>query len=259
MDVQPPPPRIRLVPRPYGVLQPLSRRKILPVKLKRCLLRLPRKPPSGQVSPITRVAVIGAGPSGLQAAAHLLASNLTVRLFEHAPSPGGNWFYTEDTPVREAYPEDVVSDKMHKVPKNPPATLYYDEGQEGTGLEDHWKEHWQPRPVWYNLHTNSPGVRPSRSFCEHNANALTDFPGIKYSVDMPWSVSVHDVQQHVRAYTSPHRLNSNDKPIPPANKPVTSYSTRVEKIKKCNTTSMWTLTLRRLECLPESKRLQAEF
>lgn len=54
--------------------------------------------------PITRVAVIGAGPAGLQAAAHLLNANLTVRLFERAPSPGGNWFYTEDIPTRESYP-----------------------------------------------------------------------------------------------------------------------------------------------------------
>jgi NADPH-dependent glutamate synthase beta subunit-like oxidoreductase len=40
--------------------------------------------------PITRVAVIGAGPAGLQAAANLLSlTNFTVRLFERAPSPGG--------------------------------------------------------------------------------------------------------------------------------------------------------------------------
>jgi hypothetical protein len=41
--------------------------------------------------PIKRVAVIGAGPAGLQAAAKLVEHNFTVRLFERAPLPGGNW------------------------------------------------------------------------------------------------------------------------------------------------------------------------
>jgi NADPH-dependent glutamate synthase beta subunit-like oxidoreductase len=54
--------------------------------------------------PIQRVAVVGAGPAGLQAAAKLIEHNFTVRLFERAPHPGGNWLYSEDTPVRESYP-----------------------------------------------------------------------------------------------------------------------------------------------------------
>lgn len=54
--------------------------------------------------PIKRVAVIGAGPSGLQSAAKLIEHNFTVRLFDRSPSPGGNWHYTDDTPVRESYP-----------------------------------------------------------------------------------------------------------------------------------------------------------
>lgn len=57
--------------------------------------------------PIRRVAVIGAGPTGLQTAAELLQANLTVRLFERAPSPGGNWLYTEETAVRETYPSVI--------------------------------------------------------------------------------------------------------------------------------------------------------
>jgi NADPH-dependent glutamate synthase beta subunit-like oxidoreductase len=54
--------------------------------------------------PIRRVAVVGAGPAGLQAAAKLIEHNFTVRLFERAPHPGGNWLYSEETPVRESYP-----------------------------------------------------------------------------------------------------------------------------------------------------------
>jgi cation diffusion facilitator CzcD-associated flavoprotein CzcO len=54
--------------------------------------------------PIKSVAVIGAGPAGLQAAAKLVEHNFTVRLFDRSPGPGGNWFYTDETPIREPYP-----------------------------------------------------------------------------------------------------------------------------------------------------------
>jgi cation diffusion facilitator CzcD-associated flavoprotein CzcO len=55
--------------------------------------------------PIKRVAVIGAGPAGLQAAATLKEHNFTtVRLFERQEKPGGTWYYQESTPVREPYP-----------------------------------------------------------------------------------------------------------------------------------------------------------
>ncbi|KAJ7143904.1 FAD/NAD-P-binding domain-containing protein [Mycena epipterygia] len=192
--------------------------------------------------PISRVAVIGAGPAGLQAAAHLLAANLSVRLFERAPSPGGNWFYTEDTPVREVYPGDTYKQNT-ELPSNLPTTLYYEDGEDGVGLDDRWKEHWQPRPVWYDLHTNSPA-------------SITELPGIKYAAKTPWSVSVHDVQRHVRAYASLHGINSNDISGSSSSLRTAAYSTRVENIQKCNATSTWTLTLRHLERLPESKRIK---
>ncbi|KAF7368661.1 Dimethylaniline monooxygenase [Mycena venus] len=195
--------------------------------------------------PITRVAVIGAGPSGLQAAANLLTANLSVRLFERAPAPGGNWFYTEETPVREAYPE-TNSTTPATLPTEFPATHYYEEGEDGVSLDERWREHWQPRPVWYNLRTNSPAP-------------LTKLPGISHAPDTPWSLSVHDLERNIRAYASLHGLNVNDQPFSPPYSPVTSCSTRVEAVRKCNETSTWTLTLRRLQWLPESHRLKADW
>ncbi|KAJ7128044.1 FAD/NAD-P-binding domain-containing protein [Mycena filopes] len=198
--------------------------------------------------PIARVAVIGAGPSGLQAAAKLLATNLTVRLFERAPEPGGTWYgmyYTEKTPIRELYPEST-SNKTGSLPNVLPVTVYYEEGEDGISLDDRWKEHWKPSPAWYDLHTNSPSVH-------------TELPGIKYPADSPWAVSVHDVQRHVRAYASLHGVNSNDRPILPSSSPIASYSTRVEKVEKCNSTATWALTLRHLKWLPESNRIKVRF
>jgi NADPH-dependent 2,4-dienoyl-CoA reductase/sulfur reductase-like enzyme len=53
---------------------------------------------------IRRVAVIGAGPSGLQAAAALIDHGKQVRLFERTPTPGGNWNYNRITPVPAPFP-----------------------------------------------------------------------------------------------------------------------------------------------------------
>lgn len=45
-----------------------------------------------------------AGPAGIQAAATFVEHNFTVRLFDRAPGPGGNWLYSDEIPVREPYP-----------------------------------------------------------------------------------------------------------------------------------------------------------
>ncbi|KAJ7615052.1 FAD/NAD-P-binding domain-containing protein [Mycena polygramma] len=188
--------------------------------------------------PIKRIAVIGAGPAGLQAAAKLVEHNFTVRLFERAPSPGGNWFYTDETPVREPYPDKPQDEKPY-VPEKLPATHYYGEGEDGVTLEDRWKEHWQPRPLWDNLHTNSPAV-------------ITELPD-------PWILSNHVIQRHVRAYASFHNLNANDYPTVSSAPPVTSYSTRVEKLEKINSSHTWKLTVRKLERLPETRQIKAQW
>ncbi|KAJ7792160.1 FAD/NAD-P-binding domain-containing protein [Mycena olivaceomarginata] len=185
--------------------------------------------------PIRRVAVVGAGPAGLQAAAKLIEHNFTVRLFERAPHPGGNWLYSEETPGR----------RLRYLPSS--VTRYYNEGDDGLTLDDRWTEHWQPRPLWKSLHINTPKVS-------------TELPDVKYDPDTPWVVSHHAVQRHVRSYASHHCLNSNDYcPATASAPPATAYSTRVEKVEKNMEAHTWVLTLRRLERLHESHRILAEW
>ncbi|KAJ7490584.1 FAD/NAD-P-binding domain-containing protein [Mycena latifolia] len=196
--------------------------------------------------PIRRVAVVGAGPAGLQAAAKLVEHNFTVRLFERAPHPGGNWLYSEEVPVRESYPDRPVGESA-EIPPLLPTTRYYNDGDDGLTLDDRWAEHWQPRPLWYSLHTNSPKVS-------------TELPDVKYDPDTPWVLSARTIQRHVRSYASHHCLNSNDDcPAMPDAPPVTAYSTRVEKVEKDEETYTWVLTLRRLERLRESHRIRVEW
>ncbi|KAI0343689.1 FAD/NAD-P-binding domain-containing protein [Trametopsis cervina] len=184
---------------------------------------------------IKRVAVVGAGPGGLQAAAALQERNFTVRLFDRAPGPGGNWLYSEEVPYRESYP-DAPIDQEKWVPKNLPATKYYNDGDDGLTLDERWREHWHPRSIWNSLHTNSPAV-------------ITGLEDVPYPPDHSWVISAHTIGAHVRAYATINKLNAND------NSSVHSYATRVENISKQGDT--WTLTLRHIKRLEEPDRLKA--
>lgn len=53
---------------------------------------------------VERVAVIGAGATGLLHASALLEHGFQVRLFERAPNPGGQWLYTDKTPIPAPFP-----------------------------------------------------------------------------------------------------------------------------------------------------------
>jgi cation diffusion facilitator CzcD-associated flavoprotein CzcO len=90
----------------------------------------------------------------------------------------------------------------------------------------------------------------------HVLQISTELPDVKYDAELPWVISNHAIQRHVRSYASHHCLNSNDDC---SATPVTSYSTRVEKVEKEEDTHMWVLTLRRLERLRESERILEEW
>ncbi|KAJ3730602.1 FAD/NAD-P-binding domain-containing protein [Lentinula raphanica] len=188
-------------------------------------------------STIKTIAVIGAGPAGLQAAAIFQQHNFTVRLFDRAPGPGGNWLYSDEVPVREPYPDAPALEERY-IPDELPASEYYNEGDDGLSLDSRWREHWQPRSIWDTLHTNSPAV-------------ITELPDVPYPPDHSWVISAHTIGAHVRAYASIHNLNAND------NSSVHSYSTRVEKLSKKPGSDTWTLTLKHLKKLDEPSRLKA--
>ncbi|USP82723.1 hypothetical protein yc1106_09997 [Curvularia clavata] len=59
--------------------------------------------------PSKRVAVIGAGISGVVAAAHLKKEGIDVTVFERSSAPGGIWLYDERKPLEPSYSASPIS------------------------------------------------------------------------------------------------------------------------------------------------------
>ncbi|KAF8589229.1 FAD/NAD(P)-binding domain-containing protein [Ramaria rubella] len=186
-------------------------------------------------SAINSVAVIGAGPSGLQHAATLLKYGFRVRLFERDVVPGGNWRYTDETPLDVDYPDKPLPMAAYTpdIPSVLPFSKTFTDGDEGVSLSDRYREHWLPRPVWNTMKSIT-------------ASVITSLPNIKYEEGSPWAISQQQLQRNVRQYASAHGLSPIDSEYPNT----TSYGTRVERLRKIHPTnsiedSKWQLTLRK--------------
>ncbi|KAE9978216.1 hypothetical protein EG327_007465 [Venturia inaequalis] len=62
------------------------------------------------VSKVKRVAVIGAGISGVTTAAHLKNAGIEVTVFERNRASGGSWIYDERIPIEPTYPAVKASE-----------------------------------------------------------------------------------------------------------------------------------------------------
>ena len=115
---------------------------------------------------IKRVAVIGAGVSGLVGTAVLQDHNLTVRTFERAPKPGstvshhfrpfslpfetlgGNWYFSEETPIAANYDPALRPSEADYKPALPSSLPNTDFIQGSKAVDEEWRKHWLPRPLY---------------------------------------------------------------------------------------------------------------
>lgn len=93
---------------------------------------------------VKSVAVVGAGLSGVSAAAHLLLSGLEVTVFERSGSVGGVWVFDPRAPLTPPFP--------HVTP--PAADSQYVSTPEGVTTEEASIYHASPGPAYQGLQNN---------------------------------------------------------------------------------------------------------
>ncbi|KAJ6551719.1 hypothetical protein B0H19DRAFT_1158674 [Mycena capillaripes] len=181
---------------------------------------------------VNDVAIIGAGVSGLIAYREFRGAGFSrVRVFERDDVPGGNWHYTEETPVDAPIPnaDPSVGDF---VPSLPPHGTSFPVEKHYSDWEAQWREHRGPKPVWESLESNAPAP----------IQQITEIP---WPPGTPWHLPHRTLARYLRAFASFHGANSNDK------SPDIAYNTRVELVEKrydeAGRERGWRLTLKRLE------------
>ncbi|KAJ7078504.1 hypothetical protein C8R44DRAFT_825339 [Mycena epipterygia] len=182
--------------------------------------------------PIDNVAIIGAGVSGLIAHREFTGAGFArVRVFERDDVPGGNWHYTEQTPLDAPIPnvDPSIGDFVPSLPR--PGTSFPVE-ENYSDWEEQWREHRGPKPVWESLESNAPAP----------IQQITEIP---WPSGTPWHLPHRLLGRYLRAFASFHGVNSNDA------SPNIAYNTRVELVQKrydeAGQERGWTLTLKRLE------------
>lgn len=190
------------------------------------------------------VAVIGAGISGVCAAAHLIKQGLQVTVFERSSISGGVWHYdervTEDppypnnTPSRGDYPVSKPGEYAYATPPPEHDTTAGDEAanleciQTATDLEVHFAP---PSPCYAGLKNNVPTP-------------------VMVSSLGPWPegtepfVSQDHVEKYVQTLASTHGVNA-----------VTSFHTRVDEIRKTSDGTKWEIRSVALEKRDTGPRL----
>ena len=162
--------------------------------------------------PAERVAVIGAGISGVCTAAHLLKLGLGVVVFERSEVAGGVWHFDPRVPADPAYPSEDPSIGDYQVIKpSPYSTLPFEAGY-SPSIEI---KHAPPSPCYAGLKNNvsTPLMRTSL---------------------LPWPEETEDFvsQGYLEKYiqTISRRTGVHE---------VTRYNTRVEEVKAHD--SRWTV------------------
>ncbi|KAF9078557.1 hypothetical protein BDP27DRAFT_1206950 [Rhodocollybia butyracea] len=187
--------------------------------------------------PIRKVAIVGAGAGGLVAYRELTQLGFEVRIFERDSVSGGNWHYTDETPLHSPVPNLDISEADFR-PHLPPDDIQLPYEQifddlEPKVVEELRKDHRAPTPIWSSLTSTGPKVSP--------------LPWPDY---IPLTLTHNHIQRYVRTFASLHGVNSNDGSLN------ASYNTRVERVdKRYNTEGEavgWTVTLRQFIQTKES-------
>jgi thioredoxin reductase len=194
------------------------------------------------------VAVIGAGISGVTAAAHLLREGLKVTVYERSSISGGVWHFDERTPEDPSYPSNIpsVGDYHLSVPGEysygtPPPESLNDEELEilPTKADDALQIRFSPPgPCYAGLRNNVP-------------------TSLMVSVLDSWPAGTEEqtnqinLERYIQMLSKNHGVDQ-----------VTQYDTRVDEVKKTDDGQRWsirTITLDRRRRVPQLVERYDEF
>ncbi|ORZ25974.1 hypothetical protein BCR42DRAFT_431601 [Absidia repens] len=180
-------------------------------------------------TPISNVAVIGAGPSGLAAAKSLLEQGFDIQLFERNTKVGGNWVFSQPaqsklyipsmTDQHDAWLEKNKTEVGSGSGNQLPSFLHSLSPVKCTKEVEYWlNNHHHPSTACYQNLTTNTATPILGSF---------DFPWPK---DSPYFVSHTDVQNYLQNYATHFGLDK-----------FTHLNTSLDNVEKKGT--KWELTL----------------
>ncbi|KAI1609154.1 dimethylaniline monooxygenase (N-oxide forming) [Exophiala viscosa] len=153
-----------------------------------------------------RVAVIGAGISGVSSAAHLLRQGLDVVLFERSGVAGGVWHFDPRSTKDPSYPNELPSKGDYETK---PESAYSTPPPESDDKEgDVEIAHAPPGPCYSGL-KNNVSTRLMRTSLQSWPTGTEDF------------VTQKVLEEYIQALAEDHGVSS-----------ITQYHTRVEEVRK---------------------------
>ncbi|OIW34139.1 FAD/NAD(P)-binding domain-containing protein [Coniochaeta ligniaria NRRL 30616] len=193
-----------------------------------------------------RVAVVGAGISGVTAAAHLLNQGLSVTVFERSSISGGVWHFDERTAEDPSYPSNTPSvgdyelsspgQYAYRTPPPDPVDGVEEKDTKPKLTDDALEVHFSPPgPCYAGLKNNVPTT-------------------LMYSVLDPWpeGTEEHTGQENIERYVQTLAHNHGVENV-------TQYSTRVDEIKKSEDGVTWTVRTVALEKLHGAAQLVEKY
>lgn len=159
---------------------------------------------------VQRVAVIGAGVSGVSSARYLKASGLDVVVFERSKQAGGNWLYDERQPLEPTYPSVKASTADFVIEKESKNGVANGEtnGVRKLSPEEEELAFAPPGPAYSGLTNNVP-------------TTLQNLKGFPWPEGTPDFVNVRDKQRYIQGYSKNFNIE-----------PLIRYNTRVERLQK---------------------------
>ena len=173
-----------------------------------------------------RVAVVGAGISGVTAAAHLLNEGMAVTVFERSGIAGGVWHYDEATPEDPSYPSNTPSVGDYELSAPGQYAYQTPPPESEDGIEEQANKAKQTDDA-LRIRFSPPG--PCYAGLKNNVPTT-----LMYSILDPWPEGTEEhtgqenIERYVQTLAQNHRVHD-----------VTLYNTRVDERKKTADEGSW--------------------